>query len=172
MGGVPGEIVSEDGDFIVRGDGTGEWPGRKAMPMMSRYRSTNQGITTNTLTTVNFDSAAPDDRSDAAYFTYSAGVVTIKKAGVYRLKGVQRWASNATSYREMDLAINGSIKGSDAIAPSANNVTQSIERTRTLAVNDTVEFQARHNIGSNLNILGDAGTTMQTILEIEWRGTV
>lgn len=118
-------------------------------------RATNQSLTDGAAATITFPVASTGTAQGNDWLTESSGVVTIKRAGVYRITGVVEFAANATGYRQAGILVNGSTYGvpTTLLAAPATRATR-VPTTAdiSLAVGDTVGLTATQNSGGALNV--------------------
>lgn len=121
------------------------------------FRTTNQSIPDNTLTTVAFDNT---DYDNSGGFNLSTGVWTCPVAGKYDIQGIAKFGAVATGTRVLYFRLNGATvyeidsKQGDAIyAIRLNGST-----TLNLALNDTLELMVLQDSTGPLNYL--SGTTV------------
>jgi hypothetical protein len=93
---------------------------------------------------------------DTAFWTESNGVFTILEDGVYDLSCWVEWASNATGYRLIGIALNGS---TTLVGDTRNAVTGQVTRQSispaggvALVAGNTVELLVLQTSGGNLNV--------------------
>jgi hypothetical protein len=118
-------------------------------------RSTNQSLTTGTITTVTFPAGATGTAVGDDWITESAGTVTVKRDGVYRVSGSLAWDPNADSnLRAIGLTIAGSsiIQQGPALSSASLTTNQTISREVSLLAGDTIVLTGRQASGGNLNV--------------------
>jgi hypothetical protein len=138
--------------------------------MYLRSRSSNQSISHDTwsaLATFNtilqrnmlFQDAAPFAPSDVV--SYSAGIWTINRDGLYRVSMEVVWQANGTGHRSIKMELNGSTDipfGTDpghAIG-SGSQICHAVKYRRFTA-GDTVGFRHYQNAGGAINVEGVFG---------------
>ena len=118
-------------------------------------RATNQSLTDATAATITFPVASAGTAQGNDWLTESAGVVTIKRAGIYRLTGTVEFAANATGYRQAGVLVNAATYGvpTTLLAAPATRATR-VPTTAdiSLAAGDTVGLTATQNSGGALNV--------------------
>lgn len=118
-------------------------------------RATNQSLTDATGATITFPVASTGTAQGNDWLTEASGVVTIKRAGVYRLTGTVEFAANATGYRQVGVLVNGATYGigTTLLAAPATRATR-VPATAdvSLAAGDTVGLTATQNSGGALNV--------------------
>lgn len=173
------ETTSWDTGLSVNPDGSGSWPslgllsdgaggvsagpfswdvdGQSTMPSARYQKNTDQLIPSGSYTTVTWDTV------EATGVTYSGGVVTVNKAGIYMIAMGLDINAHATGGRFARILINGS-NMKRLTSPNTGDVVQ-IGGTYIgrLAAGDTVAIDAFQNSGGNLAIIGNTnrGSTFQ-----------
>lgn len=117
------------------------------------YRSTDQTLTTATLTPIAFDSERFDTDSIHDNSTNNSRL-TCKTAGVYVISGTVRFATNATGNRRLLIRLNGTtyIAEHTQAAVSGLQTTITIATVYLLAANDYVELVALQSSGGDLAV--------------------
>ncbi len=118
--------------------------------------SANIALTTNVVTDLTFDTE--DFDTDTIHSLVSnTGRLTCVTAGKYLIHGLVWFAANATSYRFVNIKVNGATNiASIQVDPtSVASVETAVEVTTTydLIATDYVTLQAYQNTGGSLNIL-------------------
>ncbi len=152
-------MSSADGDLIRRVTELERMaqmrPDRAVASGARVYNSAAISIDTNTSTALTFDTERYDT---SAYHTAGGSRLTAPATGYYLIIGNVRWASNATSYRQIGIQLNGGSFIAFAISPPASTViVQTISTVYLLDVNDYVELAVRQDTGGALNV--DATTS-------------
>ena len=112
-----------------------------------------QTLANATITTTNI---IEDFTSNAATFTIAANVVTVNKAGNYKIEytGTSDTADGGRRGMLFDLYINGTKQNAEGFTYSRNNATgensASNRKIVTLAANDTVELRMNRNSGGSV----------------------
>lgn len=121
------------------------------IPYSSRYRGSTQSIGNNSPTIVAYptiDGAEND-------ISYSVGVWTITRAGVYIFDNTISFANNNTNRRELRHHINGvQIDVASLVVPSSGAADHvlNLATVKRLAVGDTIDSRAYQNTGAGLNL--------------------
>lgn len=116
------------------------------------YNSANISISTGTSTALTFNSERYD--TDSYHDTGSnTSRLTAPATGYYRITGIVRWASNATSYRQIGIQLNGGAFIAFVIGPPASTVcVQIVTCDYQLSAADYVELAVRQDTGGALNV--------------------
>ncbi len=143
---------SQQPGWLFRGDGT--YDVKEIARIQSR--STNpQSISNSTWTVLTYETA---DLADDTNLAIASGVVTVAKAGLYRVSGVCVWAANSTGVRHFGIGVNGSTPAQrrkvldDATASGSNVTAQAISLLLQLSANDTVALYGQQSSGGALNV--------------------
>lgn len=113
-------------------------------------RSTTQSIPNAVGTAVSFDVEHFDND---AMFAPTSTQITVVEDGLYDLSGFVSWASNATGYRSVQLALNGTrIVGNLQSTHTGVAVGVSVACTRNLTAGDNITLVVDQNSGSALNV--------------------
>jgi hypothetical protein len=121
-------------------------------------RTSNQTITTSTVTVVAMDYEAYDTNTMHDTSTNNSRI-TIKTAGKYYVQAYAHWGSNNTGLRQAYIKLNGtSFPVTDTIdaALVTGQDTQNIATILNLAVNDYVELVVWQNSGGDLALNCDS----------------
>jgi hypothetical protein len=114
-------------------------------------RTTDQTITTSTVTPLSFDTEDWD--TDTMFDAGTPTRFTIVTAGRYLLSGFFRWNNNVSGVREAMLRLNGSTRLEEHFqAPVSGEAGHVIAMVAELVATDYVELCAYHTRGSNLNV--------------------
>lgn len=118
------------------------------------YRTTNQSITTATLTAVSCDSEDYDTDNYHESATHPSRL-TVPKTGLYQVGCSIVWDSSTTGSRAVYVVKNGTT--STRLAGSDRNATasgaQSLSCTLSLTVSDYVEFYVYQDSGGSVNLV-------------------
>ena len=115
------------------------------------YANANQSMANAAVVTINLQSNAWDsDNMDD-----SGTGITIRKAGVYLIKGAMHYAANSSGARYLSIYTNGTVHDvtQDELPPHGSNYTAIVMGIQELAVNDVVYLKCRQTSGSSLNSL-------------------
>lgn len=118
------------------------------------YHNTSQSIANSTATTLAFNSERYDTDTIHDPSTNNERL-TCKTAGIYLISATVQFQANATGYRSLSLAVNGTISISGVVQPATAGgiVTQiNVGGIYPLAVNDYVIVQASQTSGGVLAI--------------------
>jgi len=139
------------------------------MPAVRAFRTTNQSITSSTITAVSFDSETGgfDQVGGVASTMHDNSTnpsrLTALYAGIYLAYATVVWAGNATGSRFQWFAINTAGAGTgtrhgQTIAPG-NAASTALNNTAlmSLAVNDYIELMVFQSSGGALNVLTGDG---------------
>lgn len=155
-----------DGDTsLVFGDGSSDDPFTLEMvdptfwetrPAVRRQRSTNQTITTATLTAVNFTTASAGSFDRGPFFSGANPTrFTFPLAGVYIFGSTVSFADNAIGTRYHEIRLNGTTNlesdESNSDAGATHKVT--LSTTYHFLTTDYVELMVRQESGGNLDIV-------------------
>jgi hypothetical protein len=120
------------------------------MPTARVYASANVSIANNTVTPVPFDSERYDTDTIHDNVTNNTRL-TCKTVGVYLIGGVVWFAANATGYRDVQIAVNGTTIVGRSVVPVSNGTDPTVVTLSgvpwQLAVNDYVELRVAQNAG-------------------------
>lgn len=121
-------------------------------PQVAIFNSANISIPSSTsATTLSFDSVRYDNKSQ-----YSAGTptqLTCQEAGVYMINAVIRFDANATQWRLLAIAVNGTREASQRLLANASFTEITITAIVKLAVSDAVTVEVGQLSGGNLDIV-------------------
>lgn len=123
------------------------------------YNSGNLTIATATATVLTLDSERWD--TDTIHSTSSnTGRLTCNTAGYYAIWGSVYWAASATSYRQVNIQLNGTtnivVVRDETNTISSDPMMQDISTVYQLSATDYVELVVRQETGGNLNITAAA----------------
>lgn len=136
-----------------------------ALPFLSRYRNTGTTLTNNVNTTIDFNAV---DVSDGG-MTYSAGVVTVPKAGKYQINaGFHRQTAATAGDIAIRLLKNGATAAFLTSHNDGRNGSIAISRAVSCAVGDTLAVQALQTSGAPMTLYGSA--IRYTFLDITYLG--
>lgn len=135
------------------------------IPYLSRYRNTTLTMTTSTNYTVDFN-VSEDIQGGMAY---SAGVVTVPKAGIYSVDSAIHFQStDPDGQTTLFILKNGSVWRQKTVSYAGENASHDISGSFRCAAGDTVAIRAFQNTGSNMTLFGSA--VRYTYLDITYLG--
>jgi hypothetical protein len=115
--------------------------------------STTSGVTA----TLTFDTNRVDQGTSTPQHSTSSNTsrLTCQQAGMYQISAAVEWASNATGFRNIHIALNGttSLCYDERPAVSGDTTDQTVSTLYYLNVGDYVELRASQNSGGSLNVL-------------------
>jgi hypothetical protein len=119
------------------------------------YDSANIVVATATSQTLTYDSERYD--TDTIHSTVTnTGRLTCVTAGYYAIWANNYWAANATSYRQMNIMLNGAtniaVVRDETNTIAASPIMQCISTVYYLSATDYVTVVVRQETGGNLNI--------------------
>ena len=128
-------------------------------------RTTNQTLTTATVTPIDWDSQDYDTDD------YWEGVTnperfTVPTAGKYRVSAVITWGANSTGRRHLRFHVNGveqTTLATDPVGSAAYGMAAS--ETFDLAAGDYVTVEAYQTSGGNLDLISTSGKTLTASIE-------
>ncbi len=133
--------------------------------------ATDTAITTNVETAITTWSVhAVHSRPGTGNFSYSAGVLTCLKTGMYRVDARVKWSSDPDSYRDLYLKIDGTAVVASTLPAGAAKVSLSIDQPLYLTAGQTLSLSVKHNGGSGISVDGSA-TTLPSIFSVSYLGT-
>lgn len=145
-------LATESGGFILRGDGTGDWPALTKRPMAARYRDAVQAIPHNTATVVAFNQSTV---SDGIAWNSGTNSFTVPVTGKYAIHSAVHFVFHAGGSRYLEVLVNGSTQAVFYAAQNtvaSNGTSVGIARTLSLTAGDTVAIRANQTSGTTLNI--------------------
>ena len=141
-----------------------------APPIFRGRQTSSQTLTTGVVAAITLD-AEDVDSANGHSTSSNTSRYTSQYAGWYDVSGGVGFASNATSYRAVDLRVNGT--GVHATQSNLMGLTSSVSNVSLsdelifLNVNDYVEMFALQNSGGNLGTA--VTTTTQPRMNTRWR---
>ena len=124
------------------------------VPSCSILRTTSDTISNNTHTYPSLSASATVEWDTDSFFdSDSPAGITIPVAGVYLLDLSFCWAGNATGWRSIGIAVNGTIIAHQRVpSPGSGLCIQQVSCVRELAANDVVKMYCRQTSGGNLTM--------------------
>lgn len=137
----------------------------------SLYKSADQSLANSTTTVITWDlehydtNTFHDNSTNNSRITIPSG-----KAGKYLIQVTLNWNSNATSYREARIRLNGStlLAYSPIQAASSGGVANTLNVVKSLSVADYIEIQGEQASGGALSISG--GNTYSAQVQVTYLG--
>lgn len=137
----------------------------------SEYQSASQLIPNAADTEIiNYDAASVRTVDTVASFNRTTGRYTILSSGYYRINAILHWVNNATGYRVVSIAKNGSIHSYGTItqAVSSGDGTAVVADAIIKCVaGDTISMFGYQTSGASLNTRALAGTTKLSIEKMQ-----
>jgi hypothetical protein len=154
-GGTTGQVLAKatntDMDFTWTTSSAASFVG------CSLYKSADQSIANATTTVITWDSESYDTNSFHDNATNNSRItIPAGKAGKYLIQLQLNWGTNATSYREARVRLNGStlLAYVQAQAAAAGGTANTLTTVKTLAVADYIEIQGEQASGGALAATG------------------
>jgi hypothetical protein len=135
----------------------GSWSETPTQYRARAFRTTNQSLANNTVTTITFDA----ESYDLGGF-HSGGTFTIPLAGTYVIAGQLKFAAGVGTSRIISALLNGTVIAVGSYVPTAAaGVPTSISCYTEMicAAGDAVTFQGFQNSGGALNATGSAAAS-------------
>ncbi|HSX67222.1 hypothetical protein, partial [Nocardioides sp.] len=130
------------------------------LPWRDVYRAAAQSVATSTFAKVLWDT----NRTPAISMAYSSGTFTADRAGIYEVRGVITFASNATGSRIARILAAGTEVYRNTIGTNPSSLTSvPFSDSVRLAAGDTLEIEAWQNSGGSLDVIGSAAGSKATI---------
>jgi len=123
-------------------------------PVCIVRRTTNQTISNNTDTVIDFEAAASIEADTHGMFdTGNPDLLTVKRAGVYLITANVVFAEGTTGYRDMYIVADSNFVARE-LRSNLDATVQVLNASAlaVLAVGDVIEVVVRHTQGTNLNI--------------------
>jgi hypothetical protein len=124
------------------------------------YKTTNQTMATGTWVTITYDSESFDTNSFHDNSTNTSRItIPSGKAGYYLINARVNIEANATGARLARFTVNGNelFAGIEVAGSSAAGCKYTMSTIQNLSVGDYVELLCLHNVGSNLDFVGNSG---------------
>ena len=129
------------------------------MPFIHYNHTGSQSITTSNETNINawtqVETRGITTVTD--YFTNSAGVITLVKAGFYQIQAQVNYATNSTGIRSLGFSVSGTTYGR-TVSPTYTLTGQTLVQfswTGAALAGDTIQLATAQTSGGNLTLTGN-----------------
>jgi hypothetical protein len=136
----------------------------------SLYKSSDQSLSNVTTTVITWDSEHYDTNTFHDSINNSRITIPANYGGKYLIQVTLNWNSNATSYREARIRLNGStlLAYSPIQAAASGGVANTLNVVKTLAVADYIEIQGEQASGGALSVSG--GNSYSAQVQVTYLG--